>query len=209
MKDITDIARPLYTDVGQNSWEHISQVLARGDEIAQAQFGRPLTDVERATLLFHDCAVKARQSKDDHAKYSAQMARKLLARHFKRKQLQEIATAIEEHDDDSYSSPTSELLAAADFNPPDLPWMANKCYVWGIKHGLTPEQRYTHATRFLKSNYGRGGLKTYPKLYMNTYRKRIQKLQDAIAKLTPEDCQRIIERYRQQRGWSENDIALG
>ena len=144
---LEDIAKPYYAAEGGNSWQHIQQVLGEAGRILQKLKKRELTLSERAAILFHDSAV-LKHGKENHGALSAEIARKALTptKLFDENTLNTIVTAIQEHDDEAnpagaHSSELSDLLASADFNPPDVPWMLNKSYVWGIRHGLNERAR--------------------------------------------------------------------
>ena len=214
-RHLTNLAKPLYVPIGKNSWEHIQQDVGNAIDIIRTLQGRNLTLKEYAAILFHDCSVKARKSKDRHSYYSAEIARRILSKttYFTDEDIDEICLAIEEHDvftnpNGIYSSDLSDLLASADCNPPNVAWILNKSYSRGIENGLTHEERIQHAVESLPKKYGTHGTIVYPKMYAEFNKKAIIKMQKTFDTLTPEECERIIMDYRRRHGLKEGDLSL-
>ena len=212
---LTNLAKPLYVSIGKNSWEHIQQDVGNAIDIIRTLQGRDLTLKEYAAILFHDCSVKARKSKDRHSYYSAEIARRILSKttYFTSDDIDEICQAIEEHDEfinpnGIHSSDLSDLLASADCNPPNVAWILNKSYSRGMENGLTHEERIQNAVRYIPKKYGTHGTIVYPKMYAAFNKKAIIKMQQTFDTLTPEECERIIMDYRRRHGLKEGDLSL-
>lgn len=212
---LTNLAKPLYVPIGKNSWEHIQQAVGNAIDIIRTLQGRDLTLKEYAAILFHDCSVKARKSKDRHSYYSAEIARRILSKttYFTSEDIDEICQAIEEHDEfinpnGIHSSDLSDLLASADCNPPNVAWILNKSYSRGMENGLTHEERIQNAVRYIPKKYGTHGTIVYPKMYAAFNKKAIIKMQQTFDTLTPEECERIIMDYRRRHGLKEGDLSL-
>ena len=212
---LTNLAKPLYVPIGKNSWEHIQQDVGNAIDIIRTLQGRDLTLKEYAAILFHDCSVKARKSKDRHSYYSAEIARRILSKttYFTSEDIDEICQAIEEHDEfinpnGIHSSDLSDLLASADCNPPNVAWILNKSYSRGMENGLTHEERIQNAVRYIPKKYGTHGTIVYPKMYAAFNKKAIIKMQQTFDTLTPEECERIIMDYRRRHGLKEGDLSL-
>ena len=211
---LEDIAKPYYAAEGGNSWQHIQQVLGEAGRILQKLKKRELTLSERAAILFHDSAV-LKHGKENHGALSAEIARKALTptKLFDENTLNTIVTAIQEHDDEAnpagaHSSELSDLLASADFNPPDVPWMLNKSYVWGIRHGLNERARLMNTLLTMRQMYGSSGYVHYPAMYSEFYKKEIPKMQKAMDSLSIDSIRRIVQKYRAEHRLGENDITL-
>ena len=211
---LEDIAKPYYAAEGGNSWQHIQQVLGTAERMLQKLKKRELTLPERAAILFHDSAV-LKNGKKNHGILSAEIARAALTptKLFDADTLNTIVTAIQEHDDEANtagtrSSELSDLLASADFNPPDVPWMLNKSYVWGIRHGLNERERLRNTLFTMRQKYGSSGYVHYPAMYSEFYKKEIPKMQKAMDSLSIDVARRLIKNYRAEHKLGENDINL-
>lgn len=208
-------AKCLYKPIGQNSWQHIQQVLRQATMFTRKFYNRELSLIEYATVLFHDCSVKSKPDKAKHGYYSAESAKSILKEtgFFTVSDLTKIYTAIVEHDADTnpkmkFSSELSDLLASADFNPPDYLWIMNKSYSWGIAHGLTHEERIANVSTHIPKVYGSHGTAVFPKLYSKYYNSYIKKMQIFFDKLTPEIAEHSILEYRKKHKLSITDIRL-
>lgn len=211
---IEDIAKKYYTAEGVNSWRHIQQVLGAAGRMLQKLKKRELTLPERAAILFHDSAV-LKHGKKQHGELGAKIALKELGKTgmFSAEELSDIVTAIKEHDDGAntvgiHSSELSDLLASADFNPPNVPWMLNKSYVWGIRHGLNERERLRNTLFTMRQKYGSSGYVHYPALYSEFYKKEIPKMQKTMDALSIDSARRIIGKYRAEHKLGETDIKL-
>lgn len=214
-RKLNQLAKPYYVPTGKNSWEHVQQDMGDAVEIVRGVLHRDLFLKEYAAILFHDCSVKVRNNKDDHAKWSAEISRPVLAKtgYFTEEELDEIATAIAEHDENTnpagtHSSVTSDVLASADFNPPNLAWMLNKSYAWGLAKGLTHEQAIQNVITHMPSKYGSHGSAVMPNLYKQFYKGKIKALQKAMDNLTYDEAERIIMEYRERHHLGEHDFSL-
>ena len=136
-------ARSLYKDDGPNQWPHIQRVLNRAKEIASSR-GKPLSDVERASIYLHDAA-KANKTDTElrHGLAAAPYVDRVYGSILTPEQIQSIKDAIAAHDlKKKPPTPEGRLLKAADSNPPDLGWFLRKVYAKRINKGMTPEQAY-------------------------------------------------------------------
>jgi len=210
---ILNAAHPFYNRTGANSWEHIRFVVAQGTHMVLDHM-KP-TPVEYAAFYFHDASVKERPDKAQHNSYSASIAWRELPKLnlFNKDQLTEICIAIAEHDPVEnpagvWSSDTSDLLASADFNPPQLDWILNKAYTWGIRHKYTHMQCVEQAFKYMPRKYGSSGTVKYPDHYVKFYGSDIQKLQYALDNLQLGQCECIITEYRRMHHLSELDTKL-
>lgn len=209
-------AKPLYIPVGQNSWQHVNQDLDNGQKMLRKVYNRDLTLPEYAAILFHDSSVKAENgSKQDHALHSAELSMPLLRATglFTDDELQQIYTAIAEHDDyvnpgASRSGPISDLLASADAVPIDYPWILNKGYIWGLKHGYDDESNMPRTRDALREYYGSNTKRQYPELYKRYYGLRIQQMHDFFDNLTPDDVRAIVSAYRKRHKLGPNDFRM-
>lgn len=136
-------ARSLYKDDGPNQWPHIQRVLNRAKEIAASR-GKPLSDVERASIYLHDAA-KANKTDTElrHGLAAAPYVDRVYGSILTPEQIQSVKDAIAAHDlKKRPPTPEGRLLKAADSNPPDLGWFLRKVYAKRINKGMTPEQAY-------------------------------------------------------------------
>ena len=209
-------AKPLYTATGANSWEHVNQDLAHGRAMLQKVYHRDYTLPEYASILFHDSSVKAENgNKDDHALHSAQLSKPMLKATglFNDQELDDIFTAIAEHDtyvnpDGPRTGKLSDLLASADAVPIDYPWILNKGYLWGVRHGYNDEENMPRTANALREYYGTDTKRQYPKLYSKYYGKRIQDMHEYFDKLTGDDVREIVTRYRKKHKLSLTDNRM-
>jgi hypothetical protein len=209
-------AKPLYVPTGANSWEHVNQDLYHGKLMLNKVYNRDYTLPEYAAILFHDSSVKAENgNKDDHALHSAQLSRPLLKATglFSDKDLDEIFTAIAEHDDyvnpgGSRTGKFSDLLASADAVPLDFPWILNKGYLWGMRHGYDDEKNMPRTANALREYYGTDTARQYPKLYSKYYGKRIKDMHEYFDKLTGDDVREIVTRYRKRHKLGPGDTRM-
>lgn len=214
-KRLTALAKPLYVPTGKNSWEHIQQDVGNAVAMVRAIKHRRLTLQEYATILFHDCAVKSRKSKDKHGLYSAELAKSILLKteYFTEEAIEAICTAIVEHDFDTnpksiYTSELSDLLASADFNPPNVAWILNKSYAWGLSKGFSHDECISNSLKTIPEKYGSHGTVVIPKLYGEFYKNQIPVMQRTFDKLTREECERIIMDYRKRHHLNDHDTSL-
>lgn len=214
-RKLTNLAKPLYEKIGRNSWEHIQQDVANGVEIVKGLYHRKLTLMEYAAVLFHDCSVKAHPEKVLHAKVSSEMAKPILQQcgYFTNEEVDQICEAIYEHDfdtnpDQKWTTDLSDFLASADFNPPNIAWVLNKVYIWGIRHGLSYEERFEEMMRHIPKVYGTKGLAVYPRMYSQYHKNKIRDMQKFFDKMTIEDAKEIVEDYRKRLHLQEDDETL-
>jgi len=209
---IATMAKTHYKPVGQNSWKHIQQVYSQAARCLRFCEHREMTPVEFAAIVYHDSSVMVRNSKEKHNEYGAMIAKKDLATLFNEDDLDTIAIAIIEHDDNPqmiFTSSVGDLLASGDFNPPDVEWILNKSYTWGIKKGLAHEQRIQNTLRTMPAEYGTNGSKTnYPKYYRTYFKDRLKAFQKAMDSLTYKKVEAIVLAYRQKHGLSDTDLTL-
>ena len=200
------LAKPYYVEHGKNSWEHVNQVLKSAEAMTQQIYGRPLTLEEKAAILFHDSAVLPYGTHKEHGQHAKDMAIPILlgTGMFNQKQLDDIGTAILEHDtlDNTggpFTSTTGEVLASGDANPPELPWLLNKMYSWQIQNNsgtneAWKENIYNTATKL----YGTGSNFKYPGLYNAFHKDRMQKMRETISNSTPDELWDIVTKYRKK-----------
>lgn len=212
---IRSIARKYYKAHGQNSWDHVNQVLANMTRIAAGVDGRELTLVEYSAGIFHDCSVHARQSKDHHGYWSAELADYALrcTGYFEDAELEVIHQAIVEHElldktDGPFSSPVGDLLASGDANPPDMPWILNKSWCWGISHGLSESERLRNIVTRMPSVYGSAAPTGYPSYYRRYYGERLKEMQKAFDNLTADVAYQLVFDYRNSHGLIGDEVRM-
>ena len=216
-EDLFNAAKTYYIESGNNSWAHVNQVLEHARRIAKNQLNRDLNRKEVAAILFHDSAVKA-SGKNDHGILGADNAvRELKKLSEKQKTIAEIRKAIQQHDEfkDTYGkwdSITGEVLAAGDANPPDLDWILNKSYVYGIRKGLSHKDRILNTLNVIPNKYGVNGsfYNKAPKLWLNYHKDRLNDIKNQL-ELLKSDKKALWERikaYRQKHGLKKDDITL-
>ncbi len=211
------MAKPHYREHGANSWEHVQQDIANGILLVKKLKHRDLTLQEYATILYHDCGCKSMYpEKEGHGLRGAEIALPELKKcgFFTDKEIEEIRIAILEHDETTnpknlHSSDLSDLLASADTNPPDIPWILNKSYVWGIRHGIGDhDKNIQNVVDYMKKENGTKGSMVYPKLYTEYYKKEIQQMKEFFDNLTFDECKKIIEDYRKENELRYNALTL-
>lgn len=212
---IIALAKPFYVEHGQNSWDHVSQVTSRMEAMTKALEGRDLTALEFAAGMLHDCSVKPRQSKESHGYWSAEIADRFI-RHlslFTWDELQVLHKAIWEHElldktDGPWSSPVGDLLASGDANPPDLAWILNKSWCWGITHGFSESERIANIVTRMPKVYGSAAPTGYPQHYRRYYGQRLIDMQHAFDTLTPDVAYQVVFDYRQQHGLVGDEVRM-
>ena len=211
------MAKPHYREKGANSWEHVQQDIANAILLAKEVLHRKLSLKEYATVLYHDCGCKSiYPEKDGHGLRGVKIAKPELEKcgFFTNKEIDEICVAILEHDETTnpknlHSSDLSDLLASADTNPPDIPWILNKSYVWGIRHGISdPDKNIQNVVDYMKKENGTKGNMVYPKLYTEYYKKEIKQMKEFFDNLTFDECKKIIENYRKENELRYNALTL-
>lgn len=211
------MAKPHYREHGANSWEHVQQDIANGILLVKKLKHRDLTLQEYATILYHDCGCKSMYpEKEGHGLRGVEIALPELKKcgFFTDKEIEEIRIAILEHDETTnpknlHSSDLSDLLASADTNPPDIPWILNKSYVWGIRHGIGDhDKNIQNVVDYMKKENGTKGSMVYPKLYTEYYKKEIQQMKEFFDKLTFDECKKIIDDYRKENELRYNALTL-
>ena len=214
-KTLQELARPLYPEHGQNSWDHVNQVTVNMTNIVKSLENRDLTLPEYAAGLFHDCSVLPRGDKKDHGYWSSEISAPLLLATglFTKEQLADIKQAIIEHEtndkkSDVYSSPIGDLLASGDVNPPNVPWILNKSWCWGIKNGLTPEERLDNMYKRMPEYYGSKSTTVYPKYYRRFYADSIKDMQQQFDTITKERMLQIVQAYRKKHGIKGDTILM-
>ena len=214
---LNKMAKPHYREHGANSWEHVQQDIANGILLVKKLMHRNLTLQEYATILYHDCGCKSMYpEKEGHGLRGVEIALPELKKcgFFTDKEIEEIRIAILEHDETTnpknlHSSDLSDLLASADTNPPDIPWILNKSYVWGIRHGIGDhDKNIQNVVDYMKKENGTKGSMVYPKLYTEYYKKEIQQMKEFFDKLTFDECKKIIDDYRKENELRHNALTL-
>lgn len=216
-RTLNRLAKPHYRPRGANSWEHVQQDMANGILLVKKLKHRDLTLQEYATILYHDCGCKSMYpDKEGHGLRGVEIAKPELKKcgFFSEQEIEDICTAILEHDETTnpknmHSSELSDLLASADTNPPDIPWILNKSYVWGLRHGITDhDKNIDNLIDFMKKVYGSDGSMVYPKLYKEYYKNEIKKMEKFFDNLTHEECSKIVTEYRKDNDLRANELTL-
>ena len=208
-KEIEKRAKSHYKPVGQNSWMHIQQVYSQATRACKFIEHRTLNLKEFAAIMFHDSSVLTDTDKKGHNIRGAEIAKQELKDLFAPEDLEEIATAIVEHDGSTkWSTLTSDLLATGDANPPDPLWACNKSYSWGIKNGLTHEERIKNVITHMPKQYGSKGSMVYPPHYSKYFSTKIKEMQVYFDNLTYETAERDIMTYRKKHHLGPTDIKL-
>lgn len=214
---LNKMAKPHYRERGANSWEHVQHDIANGIMLTKAVKHRDLTLQEYATILYHDCGCKSiYPEKNGHGLKGVEIAKPDLKKcgFFSEKEIEDICVAILEHDETTnpknlHSSELSDLLASADTNPPDIPWILNKSYVWGLRHGCTDhDKNMENVVKYMSKIYGSDGEMIYPKLYREYYKDEIKKMNKFFDKLTVEECAKIVDKYREEHELKHNELTL-
>ena len=210
------LARPYYPAVGRRSWEHVNQVKDNAEMFAQHMYHRPLTLQEKAAIYFHDCAIKARGTGKQHGRYGRETAIPLLLSTgiFNEKQLKDIGTAIQEHDElnatgKPFSSRMSELLASGDANPPDLPWLLNKFYNWQLQNNPDKDTWASDIYETATEEFGNKSTEKFPRLYNKFHGDRMQQVRDKIDSMSQQEMWDMVQRYRKKHHLDEMDERLG
>lgn len=208
-------AQPLYVPHGQNSWDHVLQVRENMQRMTLELEGRLLELPEHAAALFHDCSIKPRMDKTSHGYWSAEIANHILAMtgFFYYEELCRIHEAIYQHDvldkkGGPFASPLGDLLASGDCNPPDVAWICNKSWCWGIKNGLTQEQRIANIVTRMPEFYGSNAKTGYPGYYRRYYKDRLAEMQRVFDTITPEKVYEIVMEYRTSHGIEGDTILM-
>lgn len=83
-----------------------------------------------------------------------------------------------------FSSPISELLSSADRgNPESLDDRITRSYNYAKEHGKNDHDAWIHAIDHMKEKFGRNGYQKLPKMYIEFFKDKIEKLWDDIDKL--------------------------
>ena len=185
-RKLVRLARPFYNYMGANDWSHIQDVRRRANAMTHKLYGRGLTPAEYAAVLFHD-STKHEMGADNHGRMGGLRAAEVLAVAMPKEQLAEAVEAISVHDDNlpKFPSQTAELLASADANPPDLGFVLNKGWKYGIKHGFNEEQQVANLSSDdgVSGMYRRGGSFHYPDMWNKYYGKAGEDYKDTLSKL--------------------------
>lgn len=211
-RKLRSLARPYYPDHGNNSWDHIQQVLANAGAMTQQIYGRPLTLSEKAAILFHDSAVKS-MGRDSHGENAKNLAIPVLLStgFFAKKQLDDIGQAILEHDTldnkgGPFTSTTGEVLASADTEPPDMPWILNKMYGWHIKNTPNKEDWKQGIYDSVQEYFGPDVNALQPKLYNQFHKDRRQVMKQQLNSLSADELWDIVTKYRKKHHIGEDEV---
>ena len=83
-----------------------------------------------------------------------------------------------------FSSPISELLSSADRgNPESLDDRITRSFNYAKEHGKNDHDAWMHAIDHMKEKFGRNGYQKLPKMYVDFFKDKIEKLWDDIDKL--------------------------
>lgn len=145
------------------------------------------------SIILHDCT---RDIDKEHHEISAEDFIKLLIAEsdiFKQIiesneiELDTMISAIREHRASykgEFSSPISELLSSADRgNPESLDDRITRSYNYAKEHGKNDHDAWMHAIDHMKEKFGRNGYQKLPKMYVDFFKNKIEKLWDDIDKL--------------------------
>ena len=206
------LAKPYYVEHGNNSWDHIQQVHNNAEAMTKQIYGRPLTLQEKAAILFHDSAVKP-MGRKNHGQNARDLAIPLLLStgFFNQEQLDDIGTAILEHDTldnkgGPFTSTTGEILASADTEPPDVPWILNKIYGWHIKN--TPNKAdWKQGIYDSVHEYFVPSVKSVqPPLYNKFHKNRRQLMKEQFANMSADEMWDIVTKYRKRHRIGEDEV---
>jgi HD superfamily phosphohydrolase YqeK len=198
--DLYTLARAKYGDEGYNQWPHIQRVVAQGQELADFR-GKPLSRPELAALLLHDVAKHDKKYKNmDHGVASAIVARELLKKRLKERQIASVANAIAAHNlGKDPKTKIGELLMASDANRPDLAWYLRKSYNKMRLSGYTEQQALDNAYNRAKQGYATfKGADYVPKLYSDAYKDQIEQTELAATKLKRAQVRKLIDKYTKE-----------
>ena len=194
-KHIVKIAKTLYPADGDNSWKHIQEVFRQGERMTMRLYNRPLTSLECSAILFHDCAVAARGGqKQDHAVYSALLARNKILSTLGSDYTDMVCWAIAQHDakEVEKASMLADLLAAADFSPFDQTFVVCKSYKKNLQKGLAAYDAADAAATYIRRAYGSKSTVIRPKIYKEYYSDEISRAAEIFDTLTPEKVLQIV-----------------
>ena len=215
LAELKRLAKPYYASTGGNSWEHINQVMDNASAMVNAVDHRPLTLEEQAAILFHDASVKPTGTRKHHGNNSADLAIPILLStgYFSKPQLDTIRQAIIEHETldnkgGPFSSDVGDVLASGDAVQPDLPWIANKAWAWGIKHGIPKEQRNQHAFDSLREFWSSKSTAKYPRHYNEFHGSRVDDVKKQVDNMTVDQFARIVAAYRKRHRLNDEDPRL-
>ena len=206
------LAKLHYVDHGNNSWDHIKQVYANANAMTQQIYGRPLTLSEKAAIFFHDSAVKS-MGRKNHGQHARDLAVPLLLStgYFDQQQLDDIGQAILEHDTldnkgGPFTSTTGEVLASADTEPPDIPWMLNKMYGWHIKNTPNKADWKQGIYDSVKEYLGPDVVALQPLLYNKFHKDRRRIMKEQINSYSADELWDIVTKYRKKHHIGEDEI---
>ena len=206
------IAKPYYVEHGNNSWDHINQVYTNANAMTQQIYGRPLTLSEKAAILFHDSAIKS-MGRKNHGQNARDLAVPLLLStgYFDKKQLDDIGQAILEHDTldnkgGPFTSTTGEVLASADTEPPDIPWMLNKMYGWHIRNTPNKADWKQGIYDSVKEYFGPDVNALQPPLYNKFHKDRRRIMKEQINSYSADELWDIVTKYRKKHHIGEMEI---
>lgn len=200
--DLESLAKGYYED-GSHGWGHIQDVLSRAENIK----GKPLSEDERAAILFHDSSLST-GPRETHAEDSAAIARKVLGKIYARRRLERIVRAIERHRASYKGKRTSyiqNLVSAADRDLPGADDMYLRSLQYGLEHGMSDEEAIDNAYEHIPSKYGRNGYayRNAPKLYLDAYKDSLGDMWDKMDKTTKDDLRRMMADVKTEKRASD------
>lgn len=188
-----------------DKWQHVLDVLRKAQQLKGSQ----LSDVEQASIVWHDSAKKDKGT-ENHGRNGAVIARKQLKKWFSPEDIKRVAIAIKQHNLDQriknpatfqqkikyFASPQAQLLAIADDSRPlDEQKTWNKTLSYNIKgtpEDKTPSQLYQHMKLRLDPR------KRMPQIryYKDAFEKDSKDFTKWLDKLTLKDVQSRINTFK-------------
>lgn len=177
--------------------KHIDDVMNLGVMLLQDNIERFETEKEVKTLfmsiILHDCTRNI--DKKNHEESAEEFINILmdyskvfsLIIMYNNIDVNQMILAIREHRASykgEFSSPISELLSSSDRgNPESLDDRITRSFNYAKEHGKNDYDAWTHAIDHMKEKFGRNGYQKLPKMYIDFFKDKIEKLWDDIDKL--------------------------
>lgn len=190
-----------------SKWQHVLDVLQKAQELK----GKQLTDVQQASILWHDSAKKDKGPLN-HARNGAQIAKRQLKSYFSPEDIKRVSIAIKQHNLDQrikdpatfeqkikhFASPQAQLLAIADDarpSDPQITWKKTLSYnIKGQPTDKTPAQLYRHMKLRLDPRKRMPQLKYYKDAFSKDNAAFIKWLDN----LTQQEVENKISQYKKR-----------